>query len=309
MSAQLKYSAKRSPAGAVNRSGVDEPGKGTGPKTRGSGTTAFVGRCDALKSFIFDYGAPSHPELYRKSKEALLDYIPVEYEEGDAVAESILNAGPMYPPKPSDPPAGASRTDEEIWKREVAWYVNARANIDKGLKQAYTLMWGQCTERLRDKLETGPTYVIVLAAKDVVALDDMIRIQAHETMDTRRKKAWIAIDVKATVINFHQDGSGLNDIIFYREYAGRIQGLKTARVTIGQDECVIDDVLRGRGLTQATATQAQKDDAVVKAEEQAAVMLYLCNINQSWHRQMVRYVEDAYVTGNDIYPTSLPDAY
>ncbi len=63
--------------------------------------------------------------------------------------------------------------------------MNVRANIDKGLKQAYTLMWGQCTERLKDKLETASNFVIALAAKDVMALDDMIHVQAHKTMDTR----------------------------------------------------------------------------------------------------------------------------
>eukprot|EP00569_Conticribra_weissflogii_P002358 CAMPEP_0171338692 /NCGR_PEP_ID=MMETSP0878-20121228/7485_1 /TAXON_ID=67004 /ORGANISM="Thalassiosira weissflogii, Strain CCMP1336" /LENGTH=102 /DNA_ID=CAMNT_0011840499 /DNA_START=101 /DNA_END=407 /DNA_ORIENTATION=+ len=86
---------------------------------------------------------------------SLLDYVCVEFDEGDVVAESILSGAPTYPPKPSDPPAGASRTDEEIWKREVARYVNARVDIDKGLKQAYTLMWDQCTQRLQDKLEMG----------------------------------------------------------------------------------------------------------------------------------------------------------
>jgi len=73
------------------------------------GPLAVTGR--RLKGCVFDYGAPSHPELYRQSKEALLDYIRVEYEEGDAVAESILGWGVKYPAKPTDPPAGAYRTN------------------------------------------------------------------------------------------------------------------------------------------------------------------------------------------------------
>ncbi len=116
MWAQLKYSAKRMPVGVVDRACLYEGGRGAGVRNQGSGPSTFVRWCDRLKSFIFDYGAPSHPELYRKSKEALLDYIRVEYAEGDAVAESILSAALAYPPKPSDPPAGALRTDEEIWK-------------------------------------------------------------------------------------------------------------------------------------------------------------------------------------------------
>ncbi len=61
----------------------------SGQNNRGA-ASAFVGRCEGLKGYVFDYGAPGHPELYRKSREAMLDYIRVEYEEGDAVAESIL---------------------------------------------------------------------------------------------------------------------------------------------------------------------------------------------------------------------------
>mmetsp|Transcript_27302 Transcript_27302/g.56123 ORF Transcript_27302/g.56123 Transcript_27302/m.56123 type:complete len:184 (+) Transcript_27302:1-552(+) len=128
-------------------------------------------------------------------------------------------------------------------------------------------------------------------------------------MDTSRKKEWTAIDTKAAVIGYHQERDNLNDIDFYREFAGRIQGLKTARVSIGRDECVVDEILKEQGLTQVAATQAQKEAAVSRAEEQAVVMLYLRNINQSWHGSMVRYLEDAYATGNDIYPTLLPDVY
>jgi len=244
--------------GGGDRAGSTENERGAGAGSRARIPTVFVGRCDGLKQFTFDYGALSHPEQYRKSKEALLDYIRVEYDEGDAVAESILSGAPIYPTKPSDPPAGASRTDQEIWKREVARYVNVRADVDKGLKPAYTLMWGQCTQRLCDKLETGSNFAIVSAAKDVIALDEMIWMRAHETMDTRRKKAWTAIEVKADVLNFLQERNNLNDIDFYRQFAGRIQGTKTAKVTIGRDECIVDEILREQGLNQDTATRAQK---------------------------------------------------
>ncbi len=73
-----------------------------------------MGQCEGLKGYTFDYGAANHPELYCRSKEAMLDYIRVNYEEGDAVAESILSRGVVYRNKPVDPPAGALRTDKEI---------------------------------------------------------------------------------------------------------------------------------------------------------------------------------------------------
>ena len=313
MSAQSRYSAKKIATAGGPSSASSAAYGGTGGVARvkmgAQSATSRTGKCEAMKTDVLDYGEPGHTELYRRSREALLDYVRVEYAEGDAVAESILAGAAEYPPQPTDPPAGASRTEEEIWKRKVAPYVNAQADIDNGLKQAYTLMWGQCSQRLRDKLETSSRFAIVSAVKDIFALDGMIRVQAHETMDTRRQKAWTALESKISVLTFHQEQSKLSDVEFSREFAGRVQGLKTAGVTIGKDDCVAEAILAGQGSNLGSATQAAKDAAFATAENQAIVMLYLRNINQTWHGTMVRYLEDAYATGNDIYPTSLPDAY
>ncbi len=53
------------------------------------------------------------------------------------------------------------------------------------------------------------------AAKDVIELDGMIHVQAHETMDTRQKKAWTAIYTKVMLLNFHQEQTKLNDVEYY----------------------------------------------------------------------------------------------
>ncbi len=111
------------------------------------------------------------------------------------------------------------------------------------------------------------------------------------------------------MLNFLQERNNLSNIDFYQEFARRIQGLKTVKVAIGNDNCIIDKILRKQGLTQLTVTQAQKEATIGRAKEQSTVMLYLCNINQMWHSQMVQYLEDAYATGNNIYPTLLLDAY
>ena len=150
---------------------------------------------------------------------------------------------------------------------------------------------------------------MVSAAKDVIALDKIIRSHAHEALDTRRQKAWMALEAKAEVLNYFQEKVKLGDAEFYREFAGRIQGLKTANVTIGGDGCVVEHILISTGLTMDSATQAEKEAALKLSETQAVVMLYFRNIHQGWHGTMVRYLEDAYATGNDLYPKTLPDSY
>ncbi len=91
MAAQLKYGEKRLSPDLAAKSGLGGDAGRSGLRGWAVPSSVFVGQCDGLKGYIFDYGAPGHPELYQKSKEAFLDYIRVEYEEGVAVAESILS--------------------------------------------------------------------------------------------------------------------------------------------------------------------------------------------------------------------------
>lgn len=85
-------------------------------KNHGDRSNAIVGCYDSLKYFILNYGTPSYLELYHKSTDALLDYVQMKYEEGDAFAESILSGALAYLPKPFDPPDEVSRTAGDLWK-------------------------------------------------------------------------------------------------------------------------------------------------------------------------------------------------
>ncbi len=101
MSAQLKYSVKESTTSGAAKSAFCSI---IGKKTQGDTSSAlFVGMTKVLKAYIADYGDPGHLELYHKSKGVLLDYIRVEYDKGDMVAESILGGAATYPLKPLDP--------------------------------------------------------------------------------------------------------------------------------------------------------------------------------------------------------------
>jgi hypothetical protein len=55
--------------------------------------------------------------------------------------------------EPYDPPAGASRTQERIWEKQVDEYVMRTNYISENIKTLYSLVWGQRTDILRQKIE------------------------------------------------------------------------------------------------------------------------------------------------------------
>ncbi len=57
------------------------------------------------------------------------------------------------------------------------------------------------------------------------------------------------------------------------KFARRIQGIKTADISIGQDRCMVEEVLQTQDLIFDTASQAEKDAVQMNMEEQLVMML------------------------------------
>jgi hypothetical protein len=54
---------------------------------------------------------------------------------------------------PSDPVTGASKTEKRKWTKRVDTMVHREDRFDEDLKKVCSLIWGQCTELLRAKLQ------------------------------------------------------------------------------------------------------------------------------------------------------------
>ena len=51
-------------------------------------------------------------------------------------------------------------TDDLVFNTEVDEYVKRKSALRENLKTVYSLIWGQCTEYLRAKLESRKNYII-----------------------------------------------------------------------------------------------------------------------------------------------------
>jgi hypothetical protein len=76
-------------------------------------------------------------------------------------------AEPTYV-EPMDPPANASRTQVQIWEKQVDEHVKRVTMLAKNLKLAYSLIYGQCTNALQAKLESRPNHVAIEGAADSI---------------------------------------------------------------------------------------------------------------------------------------------
>jgi hypothetical protein len=111
-------------------------------------------------------------DIPRRQKE-IAEYVGRVYS-GDArmAVESLLLPVFTYP---SDPVSGASETDKRKWQMRVDSTVMKEDRFEENLKNVYSLIWGQCTDALRAKLEARGNYLRMKVDYDAIELSKSIK--------------------------------------------------------------------------------------------------------------------------------------
>jgi len=143
----------------------------------------FAGNFAELNGNIFDCSGPKQADQYVTTKREIEEYIGTNYVYGNYIKWTIENNELMNMQIPTDPDTEASETEKLIWKKEVKEYVKRKSRLKENLIKAYILVWGQCTELMKAKLETLTTYVDMKRDNNTLQLLNEIKAITYKFED------------------------------------------------------------------------------------------------------------------------------
>ncbi len=79
------------------------------------------------------------------------------------------------PIAPTDPPEDANRTETCIWEKTVDKYVKKLSYLNENMKMLYSLIWGHCTDIMRQRLEAQEAFAGVLTTGDGLGLLKLVK--------------------------------------------------------------------------------------------------------------------------------------
>lgn len=100
-------------------------------------------------------------DTFTKTTKEISEYVGRTYKNGGNLRHAIARMVKPALKMPDEPPVNPSATQEAIWKRQIDKYVKQGMMIEENLKTAYALIWGQCTDSMRAKLESSDGFVEV----------------------------------------------------------------------------------------------------------------------------------------------------
>ena len=143
----------------------------------------------------------------------------------------------------------------KIWERDVEEYVKKWNTVQENLKTAFSLVYGQCSEELRAKLESRPDHAEVEATSDSLRLLRNIRTVMFQFQSQRyaplalheaKRRFYVFTQEKAmTCQQYYETFRNNADVI---EYCGRV---------LGNDPGIVDNELMLLGMDREAADAVQ----------------------------------------------------
>ena len=207
-------------------------------------------------------------------------------------------------PIPDDPPAGANETQKLIWKKRIEQYIAREDKLNENLKTLYSLVWGQCSDIMRQKIEASDKYQEMSATADSMELLKTIKTisfnfqsQKHLThaIHEAKKQFYALYQTRHMTLTMYLDTfQNLVDVI---EHTGGIIGLepgimKAFNLKYGRD---------ANKLLTAAEKAVTKDNYLAIA--------FILGADRNRYGKLVEDLENAFLQGRNDYPDTLSGAF
>jgi uncharacterized radical SAM superfamily protein len=101
-----------------------------------------------------------------KTTKEIAEYMGRTFIKSSDIRLAIKNLSLPVLNLPADPAADDNKTLNQIWENEVDEYVKRKTYLENNMKTVYSIIWGQCTDVMRQKIEALDIYEMISTDAD-----------------------------------------------------------------------------------------------------------------------------------------------
>ena len=282
--------------------GRSNGGRGRGGRGKNQGqqsNTRFQGQEPSLKDCVFDYSEDPQSKRYLRNVELLVGYVGTSFDyynlEYQKALEKLELKDPEKAKVPDDP---TDPIQMEEWKMEykarkdqVKAYRNFRASL-------FSVILGQCTPLMKDKLQAKPEYEAINDERDGVALLKLIK-QTTFTFDSGRIYKLVGRDKLKEEFYGLKRRNNQTLHSYYEVFRAKVKVLNEVGVVL-YDKDLVEMIAKKNG--RDTPASIDRDEA----QERCVAIRF---IRTCGHREYEAHLQNMFLDGHkDVYPATLADA-
>jgi len=133
-----------------------------------------------LKGHIYDASDARQSDQFIKTTREISEHVGRTYKYGGDICLAVQNLSLPTIAQPEDPPEDAGHTTIWIWETSVDENVKHLTGLEENVKSLFSLVWGQCSDVVRQKVEVHDNYEETTCTSNGIALLKILKgISVH----------------------------------------------------------------------------------------------------------------------------------
>lgn len=266
-------------------------------------TAKFEGECPELKGFVYDCSDIKQTDLFVKTNKMVAGHVGRTYKYGADIRSVVDNFELPTLVPPVDPPAGATRTQERIWEKQVDEFCKREAQLRENVKTLFSLVWGQCTDIMRQKLDALPDHEAVALANDGLELLKSIKVIVFQ-FQSQKYLPHALHEAKRRFYMCYQH-KFMTTTAYLELFQNIVDVIEQSGGTIGTDSGLILAFAEARGLD--IATDLPELERI--SQQKYLAVAFLLGSDRTRFGRLIEKLENDYLQGQNNYPHTLAAAY
>jgi hypothetical protein len=304
---------KQGQAGGLQKPGGKPKGRKPGVQARPAPvTTKFTGECADLIDCIFDCRDSKQSGKFKTTIGKLSTYVGSKYDYGGDVTKVIKTLTLITLTPPADPPTGSTAGVTKLWEIELTNFVKRRLKLEDNLHRLYALIWGQCTEHMKDKLEAMPNFEKMDVDQDSVALLKAIKGMTYKFADQK----YLPFALADAVVRLDRmfQSKDMTDSEYLEKFKSMVAVIEHYGGTVGVHPKMVQNELAtitGSPYSDNTTySPAQIAEAKLDGKERYLACLFLMGSDKTRYGDMFTELHNDHAKGIvDAYPKTVANAY
>jgi hypothetical protein len=283
---------RKPPAAAATRTVVKQP--------------KFEGKCDKLKGHIYDCTDVRQSDMFVKTTKEISKHAGSTFTFGGDARRALENLTLPTLQLPQTPTSD-DITLVRIWQKEVDEYVRRKGILSDNMQTVYSLVWGQCTDVMRQKIEALTIYEQLTADGDGLELLKAIKDLVYNFQS--RKYLSQALHSSKQRFYYCKQGRTTPLSSYMEQFQNMIDVIHHSGGSLGDDPGVLRKLASDRNLVIATLNQVDGQKLRKDAKDQNLAASFIMNADRSRYGPLITDLENNFLQGTDRWPKTLPDAH
>jgi hypothetical protein len=283
----------------------DEKPSGGGPKDQKKQDSStfkkaavprkFEGNCDDLKGNIYNCSDAKQADIFIKTTKVIAEYVGRTYKYGGDVMEAVEKLEVPVLSQPGEPPATATKTELRIWEKEVDEFVYRKTRFRENIKSLYALVWGQCSDIMRQKVEASSGYGSMSGAHDGLKL--LITIKEIVYQFHSSKFVMHAVHDATRRFYMYSQGKHTTTAVYLEQYQNIIDVIQQVGGSVGKSEGLVQAYAKTKGVDTKTMSDKERTALEQEAYDRYLATSFILASDRSRYGRLIEGLENDYLQG------------